>query len=143
MHIGFLTSEFPHKSLSQSAGLGTSIKNLASELVKLGHKVSVFIYSQNTSEVLNVDNIVIHKIAYKKYAFASWYFYRKDIQNYINRIIGKNQIDLIEAPDWTGITAFMKFKCPLLIRLHGSDAYFCHLENRKQKGKIFSLKKKP
>ena len=47
----------------------------------------------------------------------------------------QNGINVLEAPDWTGITAFMSFKCPLIIRLHGSDGYFCKLENRPQKTK--------
>ena len=142
MHITFLTPEYPHEKTSNSAGLGTSIKNLATELVKLKHKVTLFVYSQDASEILLEDGITIHKIAYKKYSFLSWYFYRKDIQKYINTIIKNKKIDLIEAPDWTGITAFMRFDCPLLIRLHGSDAYFCNLEGRKQKAKNFFFEKK-
>lgn len=35
----------------------------------------------------------------------------------------------------------MNFKIPLIIRFHGSDAYFCHLENRKQKRKNFWFEK--
>src|SRR5690606_8080471 len=50
-------------------------------------------------------------------------------------------IHAIEAPDWTGITAFMKLKCPLVIRMNGSDAYFCKLENRQQKKKNFFFEK--
>lgn len=142
MHISFLTSEYPHSKINRSAGLGTSIKNLASELIQLNHAVSVFVYSQDVSEVINDNGITIHKIAYQKYSFLSWYLYRKNIQKYINKIINKEQISLVEAPDWTGITAFMNFKCPLLIRLHGSDAYFCNLERRKQKFKNFFFEKK-
>ena len=41
----------------------------------------------------------------------------------------------IEAPDWTGITAFMRLKAPLVIRFHGSDTYFCHLEKTASKNK--------
>ncbi len=141
MYVAFLTPEYPHPQIAQSAGLGTSIQNLASELVKLGHKVSVFVYSQNVTEVFDANGITIHKIAYKKHPVLSWYFYRKDIQKYINKVIIKENIQLLEAPDWTGITAFMKFRCPLLIRLHGSDAYFCHLENRKQKRKNYFFEK--
>jgi glycosyltransferase involved in cell wall biosynthesis len=48
---------------------------------------------------------------------------------------------LVEAPDWTGITAFMNLKVPLVIRFHGSDTYFCHLENRKQKFKNYWFEK--
>jgi len=36
----------------------------------------------------------------------------------------------------------MKLKCPLVIRMNGSDTYFCHLENRPQKKKNFWFEKK-
>jgi glycosyltransferase involved in cell wall biosynthesis len=40
-------------------------------------------------------------------------------------------IDLVEAPDWTGITSFIQpKKCPVVIRLNGSYTYFCHLDER-------------
>lgn len=141
MHIAFLTSEYPHASLSKSAGLGTSIKNLATELFKKGVKISIFIYSQDKDAVIDDEGITLYKIAHKKYPFFGWYLYRKHIEKVINSSITENKIDLIEAPDWTGITAFMRFKCPLVIRLHGSDGYFCNLENRKQKFKNFFFEK--
>lgn len=142
MHIAFLTPEYPHSKLNSSAGLGTSIKNLATELVRKGIKVSVFVYSQNENNIIENNGITIYKIAHKKYSYCGWYFYRKQLQKVINTHIIQNNIDLIEASDWTGITAFMNFKCPLLIRLHGTDAYFCNLENRKQKWKNFYFEKK-
>jgi glycosyltransferase involved in cell wall biosynthesis len=38
---------------------------------------------------------------------------------------------LVEAPDWTGITSFISpKKCPVVIRLNGSDTYFCYLDQR-------------
>jgi glycosyltransferase involved in cell wall biosynthesis len=141
MHIAFLTPEYPHPKVLKSAGIGSSIKNLAGQLVAKGHKITVFVYSQDQSEIINDNGIQIHKIAYKNYKILSWYFYRKKIQNYINYIIQENPINLIEVPDWTGITAFMNLKCPVVIRLHGSDAYFCHLEKRKQKFKNFIFEK--
>jgi glycosyltransferase involved in cell wall biosynthesis len=46
-------------------------------------------------------------------------------------LYSQKEIDLVEAPDWTGITSFIKpRKCPIVIRLNGSDTYFCHLDNR-------------
>jgi glycosyltransferase involved in cell wall biosynthesis len=45
------------------------------------------------------------------------------------------------VPDWTGITAFMKFSIPVVMRIHGSDTYFCDLEQRQQKLKNFVLEK--
>jgi len=46
------------------------------------------------------------------------------------------------VPDWTGISAFMNLKCPIVIKCHGSDTYFCALEKRKQKFKNYFLEKK-
>ncbi|NLP58153.1 glycosyltransferase family 4 protein [Lutibacter sp. B1] len=141
MHIAFLTPEYPHPKIKNTAGLGTSIKNLAIALVKNYHKVTVFVYSQTNNEVFTDEGVEIHTIAFKKYPVLSWYLYRKEIEKYINDTIQKNSIQVIEAPDWTGITALMKFQVPLVIRLHGSDTYFCHLENRKQKLKNFYFEK--
>ncbi len=141
MHIAFLTPEFPHSKTLNSGGLGTSIKNLAAALVKNGEQVSVFVYGQDSDEIIEENALKIHLIKQKKYAFATWYFYRKQLQNYLQNTISKENIDIIEAPDWTGITAFMKFKIPLIIRFHGSDTYFCHLEKRKQKLKNYWFEK--
>ena len=135
MHIAFLTPEFPHAKIKHSGGLGTSIKNLVMALVVKGVKVTVFVYGQPQSEIFEENGIAFHLIANKKYRFAKWLFYRKYIQNYVNSIVKKEEIDLIEAPDWTGVTAFMNFNVPLVIRFHGSDTYFCQIENRKQKFK--------
>jgi len=141
MNIAFLTPEYPHEKIGHSAGIGSSIKNLVAALAASGHQITVFVYSQNTSEVIIERNITIHLIKRKKYVFGTWYFHRKHLQNYINKIIKSANIDTIEAPDWTGITAFMKFKIPLVIRFHGSDTYFCYLEKRKQKPKNFWFEK--
>lgn len=137
MNIAFITPEYPHLKVANSAGIGTSTKNLVDELVKKGVFVTVFVYQQNTSEVIKEGNLTIHLISQKPYNFLGWYLYRKHLQKYINSVVSKENISLIEAPDWTGITAFMQFKVPLVIRFHGTDAYFCKLENRKQKFKNF------
>ncbi|MCH3884993.1 glycosyltransferase family 4 protein [Tenacibaculum aquimarinum] len=142
MHIGFITPEYPHNKVKHAAGIGTSVKNLVDALLKKGVKATVFVYSQKQSEVFNDNGVEIHLIKQQKYSLLGWYFHRKYIQKYINKIILKNKIDLVESPDWTGITAFMKFNIPLLIRLHGTDTYFCYLENRKLKKKNYFFEKK-
>lgn len=139
MHIGFLTPEYPN--ISSSGGLGTSIKNLAAALVANGIKVSVFVYSQGENKKFKKNGISFHLIKHIRYKILGWYFYRKELQRYLNEIIRKENIDLLEAPDWTGITAFMRIDCPVLIRLNGSDGYFCHLEKRQQKLKNYWFEK--
>ena len=53
------------------------------------------------------------------------------VSDIINTSYEDKEIDLVEAPDWTGITSFISSKkCPVVIRLNGSDTYFCHLDQR-------------
>ena len=141
MNAGFITSEYPHPRVTNAAGIATSIKNLAVTMVKKGIGVTVFVYHQNESEIIHDEGVEIHLIKKKRYRLFTWYFYRKYVEGYISPIVKEKQIDILEAPDWTGITAFMKFKVPLVIRFHGSDAYFCKLDHRKQKFKNFLFEK--
>ncbi len=133
MHITYLTPEYPHPKLGNSGGMGTSIKNLVTALVAEDHQVTVVVYGQDKDEVFFEDGIHFHLIKQLSYQVGGFYFYRKYIERYIKRKL--EDIDLIEAPDWTGITAFMNFGKPLVIRFHGSDTYFCHIEGRRQKKK--------
>ena len=141
LKIGFLTPEFPHKNSTKSAGLGSSIKNLAMGLVSKGITVHIFIYGQSKNATEKVDGIQLHFIKTKRRLILNWYFQRKQLQEILNYHIRKEGIQLIETQDWTGIAAFLKLKSKLLIRIHGSDAYFCSLENRIQKKKNFWLEK--
>jgi glycosyltransferase involved in cell wall biosynthesis len=141
MHIAFLTPEYPHERVQHAAGIGTSIKNLVVALVKKGIRVSVFVYGQAETAVFEEEGVKIHLIKTQKYKAFGWYLHRKYIQNYLNKYIISDAIDLVEVPDWTGISAFMNLKAPLVIRFHGSDAYFCYLEHRKQKSKNFWFEK--
>lgn len=135
MHIAFLTPEYPHSLSGPSGGLGTSIKNLAETLVHQNVEVSVVVYGQSQHGEFEENGIHFYFLKNQRYAIGGWYFHRKYIQKFLNQIIKQNGIDLIEATDWTGITAFMKLDCPLVIRLNGTDAYFCELEGRPQKFK--------
>ena len=141
MHIAFITPEYPHEKMPHAGGLGTSIKNLTEALTQYNTEITVFVYGQQKAEVFTEKNIHFHLIQDQKYVVAKWFLYRKHIQNYCNRIIKQQNIDILEAPDWTGITAFVKFSIPLVIRFHGSDTYFCHLEKRGQKLKNFWFEK--
>lgn len=141
MKTAFITSEYPHPKVGHAAGIATSIKNLALALVRQGVQVTVFVYQQAEDTVINDKGIEVHLIKQKRFGLFTWFFYRKHIQNYVNRTIKEKQIDIVEAPDWTGITAFMRFRVPLVIRFHGSDAYFCKLDQRKQKFKNFMFEK--
>lgn len=141
MHIGFITPEYPHPKLANSGGLGTSIKNLAESLLQENVEVTIFLVGTESSENFVESGINFYFIKKYKITGFTWYLTRKYYQKEISRIVKLNNIDLLEAPDWTGITAFMKFRVPIIIRCNGSDAYFCRLEGRKQKWKNFWFEK--
>lgn len=141
MHLAFLTPEYAHPHSTPFGGLGTSIKNLAEQLVRKNLDITVFVYGQEKDDYFEENGIRFYFIKQINYDFLGWYRYRKYLEIHLNKIIKQEQIDILEAPDWTGITAFIKFSCPLVLRMHGSDSYFCKLEGRRQKKKNFWFEK--
>jgi glycosyltransferase involved in cell wall biosynthesis len=133
MHIAFLTPEYPGPKTGHSGGLGTSIKNLATALVQVGINVSVFVYGQSQDEVINENGIRLYRIKNKQFKGLSWWLTRKKIEHLINGAIRNQKINILEVADWTGISAWMKIDCPVVMRLNGSDTYFCSIENRQVK----------
>lgn len=142
MHLAFLTPEYPHAKTEPAAGIGTSIKNMVIALVKKNIKISIFVYNQSSNEIFEEGGIKFYLIKQRKFKILGWYLHRKFLENYLNKAIVIEKIDAVEAPDWTGITAFIKLKCPMVIRMNGSDTYFCSLENRTQKRKNFFFERK-
>lgn len=131
MKIAFLTPEYPHPKTGSSGGIGTSIKNLAQGLLQEGCQVRVLVYGQKEEEVFDDNGIQIQQIQNVKFKGLSWYLTRKKLEKIINQLYENKEVDLVEAPDWTGITSFIQpKKCPIVIRLNGSDTYFCHLDHR-------------
>ena len=136
MKIAFLTPEYPHAKTGSSGGIGTSIRNLAIGLLAEGCSVRVLVYGQKEEGVFDDHGITIQQIRNVKWKGLSWWLTRKKLERIINALYANNEIDLVEAPDWTGITSFIQpKKCPVILKLHGSDTYFCHLDERPVKWK--------
>ncbi|SHG92576.1 glycosyltransferase family 4 protein [Flavobacterium defluvii] len=136
MKIAFLTPEYPHSRTGSSGGIGTSIKNLAVGLLAQGVSVRILVYGQKEDAIFDDNGILVQQVKNVKFKGLSWFFTRKKLERIINELHSNNKIDVVEAPDWTGITSFIKpQKCPIIIRLNGSDTYFCHLDDRPVKWK--------
>lgn len=134
MNIGFLTSEYPHPRTKGSGGIATSIKNLASGMVEKGLQPVVLVYGQNEDAVFEDNGITIYKIKNVKFKGISFFLTQNKIQKCINTLHDAGKIDVVETPDWCGITSFIRpKKCKIVVRLHGSDTYFCSIENRPSK----------
>jgi alpha-maltose-1-phosphate synthase len=133
MKIAFLTIEYPHTKTYPSGGIGTSIFNLANGIVKAGHEVIILAYGQDKDEIIYEDGITIYKIENIAVKGFSFFLTQLKLKRIINKLYKDKKIDIVEAVDWSGITAFVTTKCPIVIKLHGSDTYFCSLEKRKVK----------
>lgn len=130
MKIAFLTPEFPHPKMGLSGGIGTSILNLAKGLVQLDHDVSVLVYGQSEDEFFIENGVFFYRIKNIKFKGLSRFLTQKKIQKLVDKLVREDKVDILEAPDWTGFTSNINPKCPVVIRLNGSDTYFCHLDNR-------------
>lgn len=130
MKIAFLTSEYPHAKANFAAGIGTSILNLSKGLLQQGHEVVVVLYGQDQDETFKDNGLTFYKIKNVKVKGLSRWLTQRKIERLLNALVKNQTIDLVEVADWTGISSTLKLKCPLVIKLHGSDTYFCHLDHR-------------
>ena len=102
MKIAFLTPEYPHPKTGNSGGIGTSIKNLAMGFLAQGVSVRVLVYGQKEDAFFEDNGVLIQQIKNVKVKGLSWFFTRKKIERIINKLYSNKEVDLIEAPDWTG-----------------------------------------
>jgi glycosyltransferase involved in cell wall biosynthesis len=130
MKIAFLTPEFPHPKMVSAGGIGTSILNLSKGLIGLGHEVSILVYGQKEDAFFVENGISFYIIKNIKLKGFSRVLTQRKIEKLINSLVKQSKIDIVEAPDWTGITSNINPICPMIVKLHGSDTYFCHLDSR-------------
>ena len=130
MKIAFLTPEFPHPKMVSAGGIGTSILNLSKGLIGLGHEVSILVYGQKDDAFFVENGISFYIIKNIKLKGFSRVLTQRKIEKLINSLVKQSKIDIVEAPDWTGITSNINPTCPMIVKLHGSDTYFCHLDSR-------------
>ncbi len=130
MNILFLTPEYPHEKFGYSGGIGTNIKNLSYLLAEQGNSIHVLIYGQKSELKFQDGLITITAITNIHFKRLSWLLTRIKLSKKINELVNNYNIQIIEVPDWTGISAFLFTRIPVVMRLNGSDSYFCGLENR-------------
>lgn len=133
MKICFLTSEYPHDYCNRFGGIASSIKNLAEGLAANNVEVVVVVYNQELEKDFKENNIQFYFLKRSKVLIFKGVINRMKVQFFLNKLYKQKKIDIIEAPDWAGFTGLINIKCPLIIKLHGSETYFAHLENRKVK----------
>lgn len=139
--LAFLTPEYPLPKLGYTGGIGTSVKNLADFYVLKGIEVVIFVYGRTEDCIFEEEGKKFVFIKKSSVGRFGWVINRLKIQKIVNQWVRKLGIQFLEVPEWTGISSFIKFDCPTVLKLHGSDTFFCHLERRKLKSRNFWFEK--
>ena len=122
MHVGFLTPEYPPLP---SGGIGTSMKNLARALVARGHRVTVVGWGPRAE--LEDEGVRVRFLGHTRVPRMGWFLHRRAARRELLRLVDKEGLDVVEAPDWCGPSAGILLPCPVAIRCHGSATYFADL----------------
>lgn len=122
MHIGFLTLEYPPLP---SGGIGSSIRNLARALVDQGHRVSVVGWGHSAR--FDDRGVAVRFWSRRFLPKTGWLVSRLSLQRELRRLVDHEGLDIVEAHDWSGLSAGIRPGCPIVVRCHGSAVYFAHL----------------
>lgn len=131
MKICYICPEYPE---GPHGGIGTFVRIISRELVKMGHEtrvIGVYLKDYPAPDYEEDEGVKVWRIRTKKGRiawFLPWYRQYKIIKKWVK----ENQVDIIEAPDSRGWFAFWgKMDVPLIIRAHGARSYFDFLLNKK------------
>lgn len=128
MTVGFLTTEFP--GLTPTGGIGTSIRNLGHALTDMGVRVTVYVIADCEAGRTELDGLAVCTIRFSKGVPLSGLRTRLRTAAIINRDFILGRLDVLEAPDWGGISALIPLLCPVVVRCNGSETYFADLDHR-------------
>lgn len=122
MRIGFLTNEYPPLP---SGGIGTSVRNLARALVADGHQVTVVGWGPEAR--FEDGGVRVRFLGETRLPSLGWLLNRGRARAKLLRLLEKEGLDVVEAPDWCGPSAGLRLPCPIGVRCHGSATYFADL----------------
>ncbi len=122
MHIGFLSTEYPPLP---SGGIGTSLRNLARALVAHGHRVTVVGWGRELE--MEDAGVQVRFLGETRVPRLGWLLNRAAARRELVRLVEVEGLDVVEAPDWTGLSAGLRLPCPIAVRCHGSATYFADI----------------
>lgn len=130
IRVGFLTPEYP--SESYCGGIGVYVEQIASSLIARGHFAHVILCSGSDEFGHTTEGVPVHRLVYRKTKGAV--LARISIAIAAARLARELRLDLIEAPDFGGLSAFLRLFCPprcrVVVRLH-TGSKICRLTDAK------------
>ncbi|MBS1584161.1 MAG: glycosyltransferase family 4 protein [Bacteroidetes bacterium] len=170
MNILYLCDEYPP---GRHGGIGTAVQLLARAMVKLGHKVVVagfYDWGYGGPDEFEDEGVKVYRFrrgldssffskkdalpvraAYKFFYLTS--IFQKDLEAsikryavYLENIIEKHQIDIVEQPDFNEYAQycrkpvfFPRLSVPTVVKLHGSISYFVKEEGCEPSPVIYKI----
>jgi glycosyltransferase involved in cell wall biosynthesis len=128
LRIGFLTNEYPTQGFT--GGIGSYVRQMAQSLAGLGHSPCVLLWVPSDGGLVWDGPVPIYRIVVAGLASrmpwplgtgASLVFART-----LGRLANELNLDVLEAPEWGGLTAFLSLVKPrklrVVVRLHTCSA---------------------
>ncbi len=139
MTICFLCCEYPP---ALHGGIGSYIQTLGRALVRAGDRVRVVgIYPADESALAYEEDRGVQVWRFRSpRGRLGWIAARYRLFHTLARWAAQGHIDLIEVPDWEGHAALWpRLAAPVVVRLHGSSAYFSAEMEYRQNPRSFWL----
>ena len=118
LHIGFVCNEYP--GITANGGIGTFTQTLGEKLVKAGHSVTVFGIYKNIDKkiVKTINGVRIVAVPYLNIPRVDWEFNRWRLMKIIKSEHRRDNLSLLEVPDYHGWLRASRLKIPKVIRIH-------------------------
>jgi glycosyltransferase involved in cell wall biosynthesis len=140
--ICFICNEYPP---GPHGGIGTSTQVLARALVERGHIVRVVgVYKSDypSPDFENDQGVQVWRLRQNSLPKLGWLLDRMRLFFLIRKLSRRGEIDIVEAPDYQGWTAYWgKLPIPICVRLHGSGTIIKHMLKRQKETLSTELEK--
>lgn len=121
------------------------VETLARSLVKMGHQVRVIgSYPANSpsADYEEVSGVRVWRLREPSHRFG-WVRSRRRLFKILSDWCAKDEVDLIEVPDFHGPAAFWtRLTVPVVTRLHGSASYFAKEMGQTPERVTYALEKR-
>jgi len=120
VRVCFLCSEFPP---APHGGIGTFVRTLAERLHTRGHEITVLGIYQPPFDLPrqeSIGGVHVIRLPMPRGPFAAL-LKSAVLSSRVRTLVRENWVDLIETPDWQGVTALWpRIEVPVVLRVHGN-----------------------
>jgi glycosyltransferase involved in cell wall biosynthesis len=117
-HFGFICNEYP--VISSNGGIGSFTQTLGDKLVARGHRVTVFgVYKHLDKKIRrDINGVLVIAVPYIDIPRGDWEFNRWRLMRLIKAEHRRNNLSLLEVPDYQGWLRQSSIKVPKIVRIH-------------------------